>query len=679
MNMIALVKNVMKVNLTKAVKSYKNVSIYECVNEAIVNSLQANSNKINIKIESKSANELFNEEEIISKITIQDNGDGFNEKNRNSFLHLYSDHKEEYGCKGVGRLSYLKRFQNVKISSKQNKQLVEFDFTKELDESQLNPKTITEDIKETILTLEEQIKGDETYNLDKIYAEIFNHIYPFIFLKYSGCTININNKKISKDDVKNIENTKFNVKKTINNEEQSIEFDLWYRFQESDKTILDDFICINKRPMQHFYNKPLSLKLHSKEKYHITFLLESDWINKLETNQYHKLKDTEDEEEVISDEQPTLGNMYVIEDLYKNEKLVKEIWQDVKQELIKKLNAIMNLKFPEIQNKDYSFVQVMQRLCKVKQLQTFKVASLFAGVGGIDLAFQNVGFKIEWANEIDNKACETYSKNFKHKIICDDIKNLKTENLSKIDILTGGFPCQAFSIAGHQKGFSDDRGSLVFELLRIVKDLEPRVLFLENVKNLKSHQQGKTLKHIINAIEKLGYKVKYQVMNTCEYSNIPQNRERVYIVCFKNESDYNNFEFPKKVNKRLSIQDILEKNVNESFYYNKTKYYELLKQEMKNNNTCYQWRRQYVRENKNNLCPTLTANMGTGGHNVPLVLDNDIRKLTPRECARLQGFPDSFELPKDLPNSALYKQMGNSVSVPVVEQIAKNILIALNS
>lgn len=309
----------------------------------------------------------------------------------------------------------------------------------------------------------------------------------------------------------------------------------------------------------------------------------------------------------------------------------------------------------------------------------FTIASLFAGVGGIDLAFQNAGFRIEWANEIDSKACETYYRNFKHKIICDDIKNLKTENLSKVDILTGGFPCQAFSIAGYQKGFSDERGSLVFELLRIVKDLEPRVLFLENVKNLKSHQQGKTLQHIINAIEKLGYKAKHQVMNTCEYSNIPQNRERVYIVCFKNENDYNNFEFPKKANKRLSIQDILEKNVNESFYYNKTKYYELLKQDMKNKNTCYQWRRQYVRENKNNLCPTLTANMGTGGHNVPLVLDNDIRKLTPRECARLQGFPDNFELPSQLPNSALYKQIGNSVSVPVVEAIAKNILIALNS
>lgn len=314
-----------------------------------------------------------------------------------------------------------------------------------------------------------------------------------------------------------------------------------------------------------------------------------------------------------------------------------------------------------------------------QKLETFKVASLFAGIGGIDLAFQNAGFKIEWANEIDSKACKTYSKNFNHEIICDDIKNLKTDYLSKIDILTGGFPCQAFSIAGYQKGFADDRGSLIFELLRIVKDLRPRVLFLENVKNLKSHQKGETLRHIINLIENLGYEVKYEVMNTCEYSNIPQNRERLYIVCFKNKNDFSRFEFPSKIENRLSIQDILEKNVNENFYYNKTKYYQLLKQEMKNKNTCYQWRRQYVRENKNNLCPTLTANMGTGGHNVPLVLDDDIRKLTPRECARLQGFPDSFELPKDLPNSVLYKQMGNSVSVPIVEKIAKNILIALNS
>lgn len=163
----------------------------------------------------------------------------------------------------------------------------------------------------------------------------------------------------------------------------------------------------------------------------------------------------------------------------------------------------------------------------------FTVGSLFAGIGGIDLAFQKSGFKIEWANEIDKKACETYKKNFSHQIICEDIKKIKPKSLEHIDVLTGGFPCQAFSIAGYQKGLSDERGVLIFELLRIVKELKPKVLFLENVKNLISHQQGKTLEYIIKVIEELGYKVKYQVMNTCEYSNIPQNRERVYIVCLR--------------------------------------------------------------------------------------------------------------------------------------------------
>ncbi|GMO66168.1 MAG: DNA (cytosine-5-)-methyltransferase [Rickettsiales bacterium] len=312
-------------------------------------------------------------------------------------------------------------------------------------------------------------------------------------------------------------------------------------------------------------------------------------------------------------------------------------------------------------------------------MKKYKICSLFAGIGGIDLGFKNVGFEIAWANEIDQKPCETYKQNFNHTLINDDIHNLKTDNLLKIDILTGGFPCQAFSIAGEQKGFNDKRGTLIFEVLRLVKDLQPQVVFLENVKNLKSHNKGETFKEIIKNIESLGYFVKYEVLNTCEYSNIPQNRERLYIVCFKDKNKYEKFNFPQKANNVLSIQDILEKNVADNFYYNKTKYYPILKEEMKNKNTCYQWRRRYVRENKNNLCPTLTANMGTGGHNVPLVLDNkDIRKLTPRECARLQGFPDNFVLPANLPNSILYKQIGNSVSVPVIQKIAEQIMEALD-
>jgi DNA (cytosine-5)-methyltransferase 1 len=137
------------------------------------------------------------------------------------------------------------------------------------------------------------------------------------------------------------------------------------------------------------------------------------------------------------------------------------------------------------------------------------------------------------------------------------------------------------------------------------------------------------------------------------------------------------FQFPLKEVKRKSITSILENNVADSFYYEKSKMYPLLKEAMNNRNTCYQWRRHYVRENKSNLCPTLTANMGTGGHNVPLILDDKgIRKLTPRECARLQGFPDDFAFP-EYGNAVLYKQLGNSVSVPVVEKIAKNILLAL--
>lgn len=304
-----------------------------------------------------------------------------------------------------------------------------------------------------------------------------------------------------------------------------------------------------------------------------------------------------------------------------------------------------------------------------------KVVSLFAGIGGIDLGFKQAGFEILLANEIDEKPCKTYNANFEHKILCDNVKNI---NIPNVAVLTAGFPCQAFSIAGNRKGFEDERGFIFFEVLRLIKQANPRVVMLENVKNLVSHDEGQTFKFIKSELEKLDYKIKYQVLNTAEYSNLPQNRERIYILCFKEETDYKKFSFPEKISKVMEIKEILEENVEEKFYYNKTKYYQILKQEMKNYNTFYQWRRQYVRENKSNLCPTLTANMGTGGHNVPLIHDGkDIRKLTPRECFRLQGFPDNFILPKELPISALYKQAGNSVSVPVIKRIAENIMKVL--
>lgn len=303
------------------------------------------------------------------------------------------------------------------------------------------------------------------------------------------------------------------------------------------------------------------------------------------------------------------------------------------------------------------------------------VGELFAGIGGIGLAFKQAGFDIGWANELDKKAYLTYSKNFNNYAVNEDMRKVNPIDLRSVDVLAGGFPCQSFSIAGYQKGFNDERGNLFFDILNFVDVLRPQVIFLENVKNLLSHDCGRTFKIIQGELSNAGYYIKHKVMNTAEYSDIPQNRERLYIVCFGHKEHYLKFKFPKPVKKTKSIRSLLDSNVSEEFSYKNSRYYDKLKDAMKNPDTLYQWRRTYVRENKKGLCPTLTANMGTGGHNVPLVLDgDDIRKLTPRECARFQGFPDSFVLPKELPNSELYKQIGNSISVPVVKAIAKNIL-----
>ena len=298
-----------------------------------------------------------------------------------------------------------------------------------------------------------------------------------------------------------------------------------------------------------------------------------------------------------------------------------------------------------------------------------RTASLFAGVGGIELAFRNAGFLVTWSNEIDPVACKTMRMNFGHKIIEGDIKSLTPE---EAEIVVAGFPCQAFSVAGYRKGLADHRGAVFFDMIEVIRRVKPRAVFLENVKNLLRHNKGATFSIVEEELEKSGYGIKYKVMNTHEYSSLPQNRERLYIVGFKNKKSLRNFSFPPKVEYTELMENILESEVDNSYYYDDMKHYPVLKKEIKRKDTFYQWRRQYVRENKSNLCPTLTANMGTGGHNVPLILDDKgIRKLTPRECFRIQGFPEDFMLPS-IAQSKLYKQAGNSVSVPVIENMAKN-------
>jgi|TARA_B110000467_G_C18320196_1_gene484591 DNA (cytosine-5)-methyltransferase 1 len=315
---------------------------------------------------------------------------------------------------------------------------------------------------------------------------------------------------------------------------------------------------------------------------------------------------------------------------------------------------------------------------------SYTVGSLFAGIGGICLGFKQANYKILWANEIDQKACETYAFNFPdHKLYCEDIHSLKNpKKLGKVDIITSGFPCQAFSVAGYRKGFHDPRGNLFFETARFIKEIQPKAFLLENVKNLKGHDKGNTFKVIEQVItEDLGYSFIPFTLNAKDYGDTPQTRERIYMVGFKGESKSpkictNNFKELEKIPLKKGIKDAINRSKqNEKYYYQKEhQYYPQLKKEIRSENTVYQWRRVYVRENKSNLCPTLTANMGTGGHNVPLIKDKyGIRKLTPSECAAFQGFPKEFQFPEDMANSHCYKQAGNSVVVPVIKRIAEEI------
>jgi len=313
---------------------------------------------------------------------------------------------------------------------------------------------------------------------------------------------------------------------------------------------------------------------------------------------------------------------------------------------------------------------------------SYSVGSLFAGIGGICYGFKQAKFSLKWANEYNSKACETYSHNFKHKLVCEDIHQLKNpHDLGYVDVITSGFPCQAFSVAGYRKGFNDPRGNLFFETARFIDTLKPKAFLLENVKNLKGHDGGNTFKVIQNVIENdLGYSFIPFILNSKDYGNIPQTRERIYIVGFKDQDLTEKFQVPKKIKLTKSIHDFIDTDQKDDkyYYHSDHQYFPTLSKEIQSRDTLYQWRRIYVRENKSNVCPTLTANMGTGGHNVPILKDqHGIRKLTPKECVNFQGFPKGFKFPSEMANSHCYKQAGNSVVVPVIKRIAteiKNVL-----
>ena len=304
------------------------------------------------------------------------------------------------------------------------------------------------------------------------------------------------------------------------------------------------------------------------------------------------------------------------------------------------------------------------------------IGSLFSGIGGIDIGFEQAGFGIEWAIEKDPAACKTYRYNFPNiKLIEKNIKYVSPELLSDVDVLTAGFPCQPFSIMGYQRGFADTRGNLFFEIAKFIDVKKPRIIFLENVSNLIRHDNGNTFLVIYNTLVELGYSVKYKVINATEF-DIPQIRERIYIIAFREFLDCDRFVFPLPQPLFRTIDNIIDRHKEHDavYYYNpKNKYYEQLNTKIAYKSGIYRIDDSGIAMRKWDICPTLKANMGTYHDRVPIIRDDyGIRKLTPLECLSLQGFPKDFKF-KGISLNDAYKQCGNTVAVPVIRKIAEKI------
>lgn len=313
----------------------------------------------------------------------------------------------------------------------------------------------------------------------------------------------------------------------------------------------------------------------------------------------------------------------------------------------------------------------------------FKFIDLFAWVWWFHKALSELWGKCVFSSEIDINARKTYELNHKSNnpsLFEDwnfntDITIQDEKSIPDHDILCAGFPCQSFSIAWYQKWFEDQRWTLFFDIIRILREKKTPIIFLENVKNLVSHAEWKTFKIMLEMLKDEWYYVHHKIMNSMEYWNVPQNRERIYIVWFRDKEKYNKFTFPKKTDLKINFREILEDEVDDKYYYNWKPLFDRIKNDVNRFDRIYQWRRQYVRENKSWVCPTLTANMWTWWHNVPIILDKKwIRKITPKEAFLIQWYSKDFLLPP-IADSQLYKQAWNSVSVPVIKRVAENMIL----
>lgn len=316
----------------------------------------------------------------------------------------------------------------------------------------------------------------------------------------------------------------------------------------------------------------------------------------------------------------------------------------------------------------------------------FKYIDLFAGIGGFHQALSSFGGDCVFASEWDKHAAKVYEENYGIKPH-GDVTKIDEREIPSHDILCGGFPCQAFSISGKQRGFEDDRGNLFFDIVRIAKFHKPKVLFLENVRNFERHDKGNTLKRVLEELDNIGYEVSHKVLNASDFG-LPQNRERIFFVGIRKATCKSIFTFPKPFNEFCSVADILENEPEgvkivdrPDTYFTKKDYKPYLDlsgglllpnrpMQIGYVNKGGQGERIYSTYGH---AVTLSAYGGGVGSKTGLYyVDGVIRKLSPRECARVQGFPESFTLPQA--TTQAYKQFGNSVAVNVVKAIAKEIL-----
>jgi len=300
----------------------------------------------------------------------------------------------------------------------------------------------------------------------------------------------------------------------------------------------------------------------------------------------------------------------------------------------------------------------------------FSFIDLFAGIGGIRMGFENVGGECVFTSEWDEPAQKTYQANF-NEIPYGDITKIDPEEIPSFDMLLAGFPCQPFSQAGLKMGFEDTRGTLFFDIARIIKKHKPSVVFLENVRNLSGHDKGNTLKVIIGTLEELGYKVFNKVLNAKDFG-VPQNRARIYIIGFK---DNVNFIFPEEPKIKTKVWDVLEKEVDSKYTISDKLWagHQRRKKEHREKGNGFGYS---LFDEKSEYSSTISARYYKDGSEILIKQKNkNPRKLTPREASRLQGFPESFIIP--VSDTQAYKQFGNSVAVPVIKALAKQIMLAL--